>query len=182
MPLTAALVLAVLVGLLRRGRIRALGEYPWHQPLLPLVALGLQVIAFLPDENTSGAARLFAATLHIASYTLLLTFVWLNRAAPFLWLAGLGLAANSLAIAANGGFMPVPADAFLGSGSAYYNNAVLWSNGLRLLPLADVFRIPAWREVQYAFSAGDLLVAIGVFMGVQRLMTAQRTAHPGGEP
>ncbi len=181
MLLTLSLVLSVLIGLLRRGRIQALGEHTWHRLLLPLIAFGLQVLAFLPDENATSAARLFAAALHITSYILLLTFVWVNRTAPFMWLTGLGLAANATVVAVNGGFMPVPADAYLGAASVYYNNATVLSHGQRLLLLADIFRTPAWIGLHQAFSVGDLMVTIGVFIVVQRLMTARQTAVSGGE-
>jgi len=166
--LLAPLVLSLSLGFLRGGRLQALGEHPWRFPLLPLLALGVQVIAFLPDENASPVARTFAASLHLLSYLLLLVFVWMNRRTPWLWLVGIGLASNALVILANGGFMPVP-----GRPEGYYHNNTMGADAqARLLFLADILRTPSWLPLARAFSVGDLLIALGVFALVQQLMVA----------
>lgn len=168
MLLLVPLILSLVLGFLRGGRLRALGEHPWRFPLLPILALGVQVIAFLPDENASPIARMFTATLHILSYLLLLAFVSLNRRTPWLWLVGIGLASNALVILANGGFMPVPGT----PGGYYYNNTVRVYGQANLWFLADILRAPPWIPWAGAFSVGDLMIAVGCFALVQRLITA----------
>ncbi|MDR7434373.1 MAG: DUF5317 domain-containing protein [Armatimonadota bacterium] len=168
MLLLAPLVLSLLLGFLRGGRIEALGEYRWRSALLPILALSLQIVAFLPDENASPLARAFTATLHVLSYFFLLAFVWMNRTTPWLWLVGLGLASNAVVILLNGGFMPVPG----GPEGFYLNNTVRVNGQARLLFLGDILHLPAWWPLARAFSVGDLLIALGIFALVQRLMAA----------
>src|SRR3989442_5845469 len=102
MLLSGVLILALLTGLLRRGRLDVLGQHRWRLPVLPLLGLGLQIVAFLPNESASLVARTFTSTLHLASYLVLLAFIWANRRTAWIWLIGLGLAANAIAISANG--------------------------------------------------------------------------------
>src|SRR2546429_4299740 len=106
MLLFGVLILALLAGLLRRGRLDVLSQHRWRLPALPFLGLGVQIVAFLPNEGASLLARTFASTLHVMSYLLLLAFIWANRRTAWIWLIGLGLAANAIAIGVNGGFLP----------------------------------------------------------------------------
>ncbi len=186
MLLLSVLILSLAIGTLRGGRLGALGEYRWRFPFLPFLALGVQVIAFLPDESASGSARTFAAFLHVLSYLLLLAFVFANRRTPWMWLMGLGLALNAVAIVANGGFMPASPYALLGTPSAdvslrgYYNNSVVMSRGTQLWFLGDVLRTPDWLLLRRAFSVGDLAIATGTFALVQHLMRRRGGTDRGG--
>ncbi len=182
MLLLSVVILALLVGVVRGGRISAFGGHRWRLPALPFLALGAQILAFLPDESASHPARMFAAVLHIVSYLIMLTFVWSNRRTSWIWLIGLGLAANTAVILANGGFMPVAPSALEGVADArvaaagVHNNSVLLDQGTRLWALGDVFQTPEWLPLRREFSGGDSLVAIGAFALVQRLMRAHRGA------
>lgn len=178
MVLLSVLFLSVVIGLLQGGRLSALGLHPWRHRFLPFVALALQVVAFLPDESASRVAQIFAASLHISSYVLLLAFVWANGTTPWVWLIGAGLAANGMAIVANGGFMPVAPSALAPSAPVrtlgMYNNSVLMTPGTRLWFLGDVVHLPHWFPVGalalQAFSIGDALIGIGLFLVVQGVM------------
>ncbi len=179
---TSVLLAAVVVAGARGGRLTHLARHRWQAPALPLVALGLQIVAFLPDETASAATRVFAATVHLLSYGLVLGFAWANRRTPWVRLIAVGIALNVLAIVANGGFMPVSPGAAAGtagSGEAVargiYNNSIRMSADTRLSFLGDVFRMPAWFPLPIAFSAGDLLISVGAFALVQRLTGAGRS-------
>lgn len=175
MLLLSVLILAVLIGLIRGGRLGAFGEHRWRARLLPFLAVGLQIVAFLPDESASTAARAFAAWLHGASYALALAFVWTNLRTAGMWLIGIGLIANAVVIAANGGFMPVPPDApGIANAEAairgLHNNVALMSKDTRFWFLGDVFQTPARLSFRWAFSVGDLAIGVGAFALVQHLM------------
>lgn len=185
MLLLGALVFSLIIGELSGGRLTAMNQR-WRLPLLPCLALAMQIVAFLPDEGASTAAQTFAALLHVLSYLLNLTFVWINRKIPWLWLVGLGLAGNAVAILANGGFMPVSPQALVGppggdsAATAPFNNSVVMGPGTRLTFLGDVFRTPDWLVVKRAFSIGDVLIAGGTFAAVQRLMRGGGAFDVGG--
>jgi len=142
MFLLAVLVLALAVALVRKGGLLALAGHRWRLPVLPIAAVVLQVVGFLPDEAASEAGRAFAAAMHGFSYLLAAAFIWTNRRTPWLWLMALGLAANAAAVLANGGFMPVPPGAASGAAAqvaarGYYNNGVLMTGDSPLWFLGD---------------------------------------------
>jgi len=186
MFLASILVLSLIVGAIRGGHISAVSEHPWRWPLLPGVAMVFQVLAFLPDASSSQAAQLYTAALHLLSYLLILGFVWMNRRMPWVWVIGIGLAANFMVIAANGGFMPVSPDAAVGTSSApvvlkgIHHNSRLIGEGTRLRMFADVFRTPEWFVIKRAFSFGDMLIGVGAFAMVQRLMRTRSALGPEG--
>src|SRR5437867_9641196 len=148
MLLSGVLILALLTGLLRRGRLDVLGQHRWRLPVLPLLGLGLQIVAFLPNESASLVARTFTSTLHLVSYLVLLAFIWANRRTAWIWLIGLGLAANAIAISVNGGFMPVAPSALEGMGTSddaatgVYNNSALEAGGTRTTTPTGVLASP----------------------------------------
>lgn len=176
MLLASVLVFSIVVGTIRGGHMSAFSEYRWRWPLLPGLALVVQVLAFLPDASASEAARMYTAVLHVVSYLLSLGFIWINRRIPWVWVIGVGLAANFAVIVANGGFMPVSPDALVGTSSApvalkaVYHNSRLMAEGTRLRFLGDVFRTPSWFVIKRAFSLGDVMIGVGAFGLVQQLM------------
>ncbi|MDQ7848693.1 MAG: DUF5317 family protein [Armatimonadota bacterium] len=178
MFLLFVLALALAVALARGGSLWVLAGQHWRLPLLPVVAVVLQIVGFLPDEAASEAGRAFAAFMHGWSYLLAGAFIWANRRTPWLWLMALGVAANAAAVLANGGFMPVPPGASGAAAEAaargYYNNAVLMSSDSPLWFLGDVLTVPSWWGGRWAVSAGDLAIAVATFGLVQRL------THPAG--
>lgn len=187
MLLLAVLCTSLIIGLLRGSRLESLGRHRWRFPVLPFVAFSLQVLAFLPDESASDKARLFAATLHMMSYGVAMIFVWANRRAPWLWLVGVGIAANLLVIVANGGFMPVAPAALDGLTDravlkvGVNNNAILLHPRARLWFLADIFRTPPWVPLQREFSPGDVLIGVGAFVLLQYLLVGRAVAAGGSQ-
>ncbi len=89
-------------------------------------------------------------------------------------MATLGLALNATVIAANGGSMPVNAQAMRTvqgvskvrdiADTGHYNNTRLAGSGARLTPLSDIIpvRIPGGHGNVY--SIGDALLALGIAM------------------
>lgn len=179
LPVTVLLI-ALTVGMIRGGDLSVLSQHRWRWSLLPALAIVLQVLAFLPDVSIPGVARMVAASLHLSSYLLILGFVWINRKIPWVWLIGIGLAANFLVIAANGGFMPVSPNVLPGTSSApvalkdVHHNSRLMGESTRLRFLGDVFRTPDWLWIRRTFSVGDILIGLGAFALVQRLMRIRK--------
>ena len=72
--------------------------------------------------------------------------------------------------------MPVAPSALEGMGTSevaatgVYNNSVLMTGETRMTMLSDVLRTPDWFPLRRAFSVGDILVAAGAVVLVQRLM------------
>lgn len=103
--------------------------------------------------------------------TLLTIWVIINRQLPGIVLIGLGVVMNLVAIAANGGYMPVdPAAAayagnlarYVGESGPTVNNSIATITDVRLWMLTDIFPIPAGFPFATVYSLGDILLTTGI--------------------
>jgi hypothetical protein len=175
------LLIAVLLGL-ASGILRArLGQRSYRSIevkhiWLVFVAYLPQLFAFyLPFTRTAFPDRFIPAIL-VGSQCLLLVFAWVNRKLPGFWMLGMGLVCNFLAIALNGGMMPLPpenAQKLLPAGSQVvlevgkrvgFGKDILLPRELTALRfLGDIFLLPEWVNYPLAFSVGDILISVGAF-------------------
>jgi hypothetical protein len=184
-----AVIAGLVVGFVSGGSVTRLGELKlaWA----PVIVLGMagQVLLFsTPVGDALGPA---APAAYVASNLAVLAAVWRNLAIPGLPLILLGGASNLIAIVANGGFMPVSADALVAIGRApregYTNNRL--ADGVLFAPLTDLFAMPAWVPMANIFSIGDILIGVGAAIAVvaamhgrgPRIATAA-TVDVGGAP
>jgi hypothetical protein len=150
-------------GLLLGGKPSALGRLPVRRLELAYVAVALQVAAFpsgvLPWSTPEWAARI----LWLASYALLLTLVAVNRRVTGFVLIGAGIASNLVAILANGGLMPAKPSALRAAGVSFQlrNNSVKIAHA-HVGWLIDRFAWPTWLPLANVFSAGDILIGLGL--------------------
>lgn len=188
----------ILLAALAAGLLAGWGWARWHrQPYQPpqfrslwLVVVGFlpqAAVAYLPAIRTHIPRPLAAAGL-VLSLLLFLVFVWVNRRLPGMPLLLAGLLLNLAVMLANGGWMPIsPANAsrLMGEDVFKYGtigdrfgqkDILLRPEDMRLGFLADRFMLPAWSPYQVAFSAGDLLIAAGVFW-----LLARPSAEPNLE-
>lgn len=193
MILIVAILVSVLIALLRGGRLAGLADLRLRYAWLVLVAVALQALVVYNVVGPTLGGLPLSGLLDVASTLLALGVLWPNRRLPGLWVVGLGLLANLAAIAANGGWMPVAPEALAGLGRAVpamgtklygAENIVLPRAATRLWWLSDVFvvRFP----VPSVFSAGDVLVALGLFWLLYSAMvrsegvaTARRATETG---
>ncbi len=169
-PIVAVLVIAVLVGFLRGGRLANLAEINLRVWWLLLVGLAMQIVANLlprPDEGVNP----LAVALILLSYLPLIAVVILNRQSHGMWLAAIGILMNFSVIAANQG-MPVSPEAAVIAGAESTDldldakHVVLDEDSL--LPfLADVMPLKVLGQV---ISLGDVFLAVGVGQFVESEM------------
>lgn len=184
-----AALFGVLVGLLAGGSCKRILEMPLK--MLPLLA-GAVLLSLLPRIGFAEAAlsRLGtpgAVCFAVLRYGLLLAFAAVNRRCIPVDIIGAGGALNLLVTLANGGRMPVVSAAI--AKSPQYAENILLKNGevliytlanahTRLFFLCDRLEIPFYdwtlRRVRYFLSAGDILVAAGVFLLMAALMKPTR--------
>jgi hypothetical protein len=186
MILLLALAVTLLVAFLRGGSLRNLADFHLEWGWLAGLALAIQIGAVYGATGDS-YFNLQRGALVVSSL-LLLPVVWRNRRSPGLALIGLGLTLNLAVIVANGGFMPITPEAVARikrghlivhldgvermSGS---KGIVVPREETALWALSDIFIIPPPFPVASAFSLGDILVAGGAFIFLQRAMVS---AHP----
>ncbi len=150
------LVISILVGWIRGGKLRNLTEIRvrmWW--LLPFGFLLLAASSFVPTDNHEVAVALI-----LISYLPLLLFVWLNREMAGMWIAGLGILMNFTVIVLNGG-MPVLTEAVTIAGGStdvvLGAKHVILDESTRMAFLADTIPLPG-----AVLSLGDVFLAIGI--------------------
>ena len=158
-----AVVLALVTVPLAGGRIGRLAEvqFRWAPLLFAALALQMAIVAVVPGWNDA-----LLRTVHLGTYGMLLTFLWVNRRISGILIVAVGGALNLIAIAANAGVMPAGPAAARSAGIASTANEFTNSGVLdhpRLLFLGDIWAIPRGWPLANVFSIGDVVIAIGVF-------------------
>ena len=161
-----AVVAGLVLGLLSGGRPAALADLRLRWA--PAIAIGMAVQLALFSSPLGDAAGDAAPWIYAASNVLVLGAVAVNLAIPGLPLVLLGGLANAVAIIANGGYMPVSADALQAMGrseASVYSNSRLLAEPV-LGPLTDIFAMPTWLPTANVFSLGDVLIGVGIAMAI----------------
>ncbi|HEX8991356.1 MAG TPA: DUF5317 domain-containing protein [Anaerolineales bacterium] len=142
--------------------------------LIPVGFIPQFIVAYLPATYSRAPSWLAAVSI-FASLIVFLAFVWENRRLPGMLFLLAGLLLNLSVMAANRGWMPISSDVasrliggdvsrYVALGERFGPKDILLSpQDMHLGFLADRFLLPAWSPYQVAFSAGDILIAIGVF-------------------
>ncbi len=187
-----AVAASVAVALVRGGRPDRLASFPFKHLWLVFAAFGVQLVLHLSVFTRLALVREIAPYLYPSAYYLLLLCFALNRRAPgVVWLAG-GCLANLVAIAANGGKMPVDGEALVAMGCRAWRDVFASGQSLTNTVITPATKVPWLTDVIVGsppfskptlFSVGDVLLAIGVFVLVQKTMvTGERTRRPATEP
>jgi len=138
-----------------------------------LVALALQVVVITIWPSMPHAA---AVAGHLISYAMLGAALWLNRKLPGMALIALGVAANGITIALNGGTLPASAHALRAAGiqlrNGFDNSGVVAHP--RLAWLGDTMVTPSWLPMRNMLSIGDVLLFVGAAVLV--VVTTRRPA------
>lgn len=182
MLLLLFLVVGLLVGFARGGRLNSLGHLPIRHAWLALLALGGQVVAF---SSLTEALPSLTPPLYLASNLILLLAVGLNLHLGGVRLLGLGLLCNVLVIGLNGGYMPVSTAAQRLAGleqwaerleeQGRYSNTVPMTGDTRLPFLGDVIPWPLPIPFRNVYSLGDFFIGLGGFWLVVRGMGRKPT-------
>jgi hypothetical protein len=161
-----ALVLGVAFGYLLRGRLSRLGSVRirWWGAILA----GL-LLQFVPLPGGDGGTDLVIRTAVLSlSFVLLVTFALINLRVPGMVFIMLGVLANFVVIAANGG-MPVSADALRDSGQhavlaqmreSEADKHHLLTDDDSLTFLGDIIGVPP--PIARAISIGDVIISLGL--------------------
>ena len=178
MSLLIAIVIGVALGFALGGRPGNLLEVSLRWNALVVLGLALQVLLFGP-LNVLPAPSVPA--LYLLSNAIAAIWVIRNLAIAGLPCIGLGALSNVLAIAANGGRMPVDAALLTQTRGAAFTqavaehrvptNAVIADSSTRLTWLTDRFVLPPSLVV---FSIGDALISVGVIWLIAAAMRPVR--------
>jgi len=189
MFLVTSLLIAMLVALVRGGRIRSFARIELYNPFLILAGLALRILIFsTPWQQAVGSGEAISRILYVLSMALVLEGIYFNRQIPGLKLIGLGVLFNFLVVVANGGYMPVSAAAAGGLRISPMperilvneprTQAVVVTENTKLWFLGDVIPLPGFLPMDW-ISVGDIALCVGVFCGTQRIMLREERAREG---
>jgi Family of unknown function (DUF5317) len=168
MLLGVVFVLVLLSVPLARGRLSALGDLRLRMPGLAVAGILAQVLIVSVAPSGLGGVQ---QGVHLLSYALLGACAWANRRVPGVPLIALGGLANVIAIAANGGVMPLDPALVVHTvqegGHGFVNSGVV--EHPRLLFLGDIFATPRDWPMANVYSIGDFTILLGVVVLVHRV-------------
>jgi hypothetical protein len=174
-----AILIGVVAGLLRGGRLSHLARLRLRWLWLVPLSLVIQLLIF-PLFSEVPFLPYATAPLHVLSYALAGLWLIVNLRVIPLAVVGIGALANLLVVAANGGRMPASTAALRAAGWATtadhlvsqgrYGNVVLMGETTRLNWLGDYLYLPSWIPFSTAFSIGDVLIMVGLVWLIARGM------------
>lgn len=176
MFLLPSLGLGFLFAVLLGGRPSRVLERRFRIGWTVLLALGLQVVIFSRSGSTLDPD--VRQAVHLLSYGLLLLFAATNLRARLLLPVLAGLALNAIAIAANGGRMPLSTAAAKAAGLDPTRNGNVSEAAGRLGFLGDVFALPFQLPLANVFSVGDLLIGFGMMAYIVAVATSDGDTPP----
>ena len=157
----------LLIGVLLGGRISALGHLRIRSWWLAYLAIALQLVAFPSGVLPWSTADRVASILWVASYAALGALVVRNVRIPGLAVVGIGQLCNLVAIAVNGGHMPVTRGALDAAGLSYElrNNSISLADP-HLAALVDRWAVPGWIPFGNVYSIGDVVIGLGIVAAI----------------
>ena len=176
----SAIALALIAGALAGGGLPRLADLRLRWIWILGLALALRFGAGLAQQVAPGVPLPLGAA-YISAYGLLFIWLWGNWRVPGLQVAAVGIGLNTLAVALNGGQMPIWSAAFTAAGFApnalahdpfhFILNAgsvaeFVKSGGI----FGDVLPIPI-PVIRDVVSIGDTLLAVGIFWAIVYSMT-----------
>jgi hypothetical protein len=180
------ILISFIVGLLRKGNLRAFSQlnlkWGWIFPVLLVVQLAVFTL-----QNDSEFLGQLSGSIYIVVYIIGLIFLYLNRRNPGFILIFIGVFLNFIVMVLNGGRMPVSVEAaaVLDPGyiqalkeSLYAKHAMLTST-THLGFLGDVIPISDPYPRTQIISIGDIIMNIGIFFFIQYLMVKHPLAKKG---
>lgn len=179
MIFAAAIPIGIVAGWLIGGGLDRLGELRFRWA--PLAVLGLLAQVLLFSSLAEGLSDDLVAILYVATTAAVFVALLRNLRMTGLPIVAVGGLSNVAAITANGGVMPTTLAALETAGldatSGPTNSAVLENPALQ--PLTDIFAIPAAVPLANVFSAGDVLIGIGIAIAIAAAMRgAERVTPP----
>jgi len=177
MLLVYFLILSLLIGYMRGGRLRGYMQKPLRGLGWPIAAFLLEAAFGQMREWIPGDPLRWLWAAVCVEYALLFVFLWLNRDESALWLLAAGTALNVCAMAFHQMRMPVSPAALdiealkefvarVASGELLEYKLVGWDAPLWWLGDA----IPLAWGIPGVVSIGDCFMGVGVFLWTQTMM------------
>jgi len=180
------IIISIIIGLLRNGKLSSLSQVSVKRIELIVLACLIQGgIIFLGSRNIKFVLD-YSSYMIIFSYIVLLLAVWYNKKIKGINFIALGIIFNFIVIVANGGHMPVLLSSLYKAGlndfalvfkeGSYVTHTLITEKTLfgflaDVIPLSPPFPDPS------VVSAGDFLMFYGVFSLIQNAMVKEQNSE-----
>jgi hypothetical protein len=183
--LLEGLILGILVGIMRGGRIKRLGFLALRLPIFILIAFILQLSISILIYMGNGFVIQYKTAFFILSYGVLFAALLFNLNYKAMWFILLGALLNFTAIIFNNGRMPIDLSILekpgfenlltsITTGALPQYISIHEANSATVY-FGKILTLPSWYPIKQIFSIGDLLIALGIFFVVQTMMIS--TTH-----
>ena len=180
------IIISIIIGLLRNGKLSSLSQISLNRIELIVLACLIQVgIIFLGSKKVKFVLD-YSSYMIIFSYIVLLLAVWYNKKLKGIKIITLGIIFNFIVIVANGGHMPVLLGSLCKAGlndfalvlkeGNYVTHALITEKTLFRF-LADVIPLPPPFPDPSVVSVGDFLLFYGVFSLIQNAMLKKENSE-----
>ena len=180
------IIISILIGLLRNGKLSSLSQISLERIELILLACLIQAgLIFFGGKKVKFVLD-YSSYMIIFSYILLLLAVWYNLKLKEMKIIALGIIFNFIVIVANGGHMPVLLNSLYKVGlndfalalkEGIYVTHTLIAEKTLFRFLADVIPLPPPFPDPSVVSAGDFLMFYGVFSLIQNAMVKKQNSE-----
>lgn len=166
------IILSIIIGYIRKGRLRHLENLSIKLWYLISVAFLVQTIALRMTQLNDSMFY----TLHILSYIIIMIVCYLNKKQISIVLLGIGNLLNFIVIAFNSGKMPVKVPEFIIN--PYFDRGhTLMVEATKVPIFGDLFLLDLPIFGVRVFSVGDVFLVVGSFLLIQygMLLTNNRS-------
>ena len=179
-----SLVLSILVGKIRGGKITKIGELNIKKWYLFIIAFGIEFSLLYGYQKGIGIFQNYFFYFHLASYLLLFIGFIFNIKNLWLDLVFLGTLLNAIVIFLNGGRMPVSIDALMLAELPEFANQLIanqlathqvLSLEMKAWYLGDIIPLIPPYPFKKVISIGDIMITMGIFFLLQKFMKKKDT-------
>jgi len=180
------IIISIIIGLLRNGKLSSLSQISLEKIELIVLACLIQAgLIFLGSKKVKFVLD-YSSYIIIFSYIVLLLAVWYNKKLKGIKIIALGIIFNFIVIVVNGGHMPVLLSSLYKAGlndfalvlkEGIYITHVLISEKTLFGFLADVIPLSPPFPDPSVVSVGDILMFYGVFSLIQNAMVKKQNSE-----
>lgn len=175
------ILIAIIIALFRGGNFSNLADMKLKAKWIFPVLLAVQIIVFY-TQSKFDLIGTYSNYIFLLVYVVGLVFLWMNRNQTGFTLIFIGVLLNFIVMALNGGRMPVSPEAasildpfFIEAlQNGLYGKHELITASTKLALLGDIIPLSAPYPKEQVISIGDVIMNIGVFFFIQKLMVKQK--------
>lgn len=163
-----AIVLAIIIGLLLKGDLKNLENLKLNKISFIFIAFIIEFFIIILTKNGVVEKGSLTLVVDFIMYILIFSFIYLNRKDKFIVVMGFGFLLNAIPIFANGGAMPISAEALKSAGLNVETTKTglytLIDSSTKFAYLGDI--IPSTFLRRTVMSIGDIISALAMMMVV----------------